>query len=250
MSHGDDTSVRLYVDAVPAIGQALTLTPAQNNYVRHVLRFRDGDTLLVFDGRNGEWRARFCLRGKRDSELDILQYVRPQPPAGDLWYLFAPLKHARLDYMVQKATEMGANCLQPVVTAHTQTSRVNLERMASNVIEACEQCGVLNVPEVRGVTTLEELLAHWPLSRRLLVGDEGAALANPHHQLSLLPPSPLALLIGPEGGFSAGERSKLRAHPAVTPLSLGPRILRADTAAVAALAIVQSALGDWQDTQM
>ena len=250
MSHGDVTLVRLHVGAVPAIGQALALTAAQNNYLRHVLRFRDGDTLLVFDGRNGEWRARFCARGKRDSELEILEFVRPQPRAGDLWYLFAPLKHARLDYMVQKATEMGANCLQPVVTAHTQTSRVNLERMTSNVIEACEQCGVLNVPEVRWVTTLAALLAHWPASRRLLVGDEGAALAEPHRQLALLAPSPLALLIGPEGGFSTAERSELLAHPAVTPLSLGPRILRADTAAVAALAIIQSALGDWRDTQM
>lgn len=249
MSGADFATVRLYVDALPIAGKALMLAPAQINYLRHVLRFRDGDPLLVFDGKNGEWRARFRPLGKRDGALDIEALARSQPLAGDLWYLFAPLKHARLDYMVQKATEMGVSRLQPVITDHTQATRVNLERMRANVIEACEQCGVLNVPQVDEPAPLAGLLSQWPMPRRLLFGDEGAALANPHQLLSSLPPAPLALLIGPEGGFSADERSRLRAYPAAIALSLGPRILRADTAAIAALAIVQSALGDWQNTQ-
>lgn len=249
MSHGDVTLVRLHVGAVPAIGQALALTAAQNNYLRHVLRFRDGDTLLVFDGRNGEWRARFCARGKRDSELEILEFVRPQPRAGDLWYLFAPLKHARLDYMVQKATEMGANCLQPVVTAHTQTSRVNLERMTSNVIEACEQCGVLNLPVLAEPVGLKTLLAGWSADRTLIFCDEEEANSDPHRRLATVKSAAVAVLIGPEGGFSPAERAELRRLPAILPISLGPRILRADTAAVAALAIVQSAIGDWRAAQ-
>ncbi len=175
--------------------------------------------------------------------------MRPQPAAPDLHYLFAPLKQARLDYMVQKAVEMGAGRLRPVLTQHGQVSRVNLERMESNAVEAAEQCGILTIPAIDEPVALRQLLETWPEregGRRVLFCDEGEEGADPLAILSGLAPSPLAVLVGPEGGFSAEERQILRSRPFVTPLPLGPRILRADTAAVAALALVQAALGDWR----
>jgi 16S rRNA (uracil1498-N3)-methyltransferase len=172
--------------------------------------------------------------------------MREQTAAPDLHYLFAPLKQARLDYMVQKAVEMGVGRLRPVLTQHTQVSRVNLERMEANAIEAAEQCGILSIPAIEPPVKLSEALENWDASRRLIFCDEGASLSDPAQALMKADPGPAALLIGPEGGFSPAERAKLLALPFVTQLSLGPRILRADTAAVAALALMQTFIGDWR----
>ena len=161
-------------------------------------------------------------------------------------YLFAPLKHTRLDYMVQKATEMGVAHLQPVLTHHTIAARVNLERMRANAIEAAEQCGVLRVPTVGEPLKLEAALSAWDPKRTLIFCDEAADVANPLAALSAIEGAPLAVLIGPEGGFDPAERALLHEKPFALPISLGPRIMRADTAAVAALALVNATLGDWR----
>lgn len=245
----DFTSQRLFVDQPLAAGGVLVLEPAQLNYLRNVLRFSDGDPLLVFNGIAGEWRARFHPAGKRGGGLEIIDQIRSQPQANDLWYLFAPLKHARLDYMVQKAVEMGVSRLLPVITERTQASRVNLERMRANIVEACEQCGVLNLPVLAEPVGLKTLLAGWSADRTLIFCDEEEANSDPHRRLATVKSAAVAVLIGPEGGFSPVERAELRRLPAILPISLGPRILRADTAAVAALAIVQSAVGDWRAAQ-
>jgi 16S rRNA (uracil1498-N3)-methyltransferase len=181
--------------------------------------------------------------------IELVEQIEPQPPPADLWYGFAPLKAARLDYVIQKATEMGAAVIQPVITRRTQVSRVPIERMRANTIEAAEQCEVLNVPEVRGEVGLERLLDEWPQSegeRRLVFADEASPSGSPIPTLGGLAARPIGLLIGPEGGFDEGERALLLRQSFVVPISLGPRILRADTAAVAALALIQSIIGDWR----
>lgn len=245
MSAPDFTSTRLFVAGPLAEGAVVPLTADQLNYLKNVLRFAEGEALLVFDGHSGEWQGRYRPRGKRAADILVETRTRPQPTPGDLWYLFAPLKHARLDYMVQKATEMGVSRLMPVLTQRTQVHRLNLDRLRANVIEAAEQCGVLSVPEVTEAQKLDAVLDAWPATRGLIFCDEGAALANPLATLAAAPHGPLAVLIGPEGGFDAAERRRLTASPFTTVLTLGPRILRADTAAVAALALVQASRGDW-----
>jgi 16S rRNA (uracil1498-N3)-methyltransferase len=223
------------------------LDPRQANYLVNVLRMKDGDEVLVFNGSSGEWRARLNEQRRR-WWLFVREQTRPQVARPDLQYLFAPLKHARLDYMVEKAVEMGVGRLSPVITRHTQVHRVNLDRMRANAIEAAEQCGILWLPAIDEPRPLAEVLSRWPVEegdRRLIFCDEGEAAQSPSVALSVLPRAPLAVLIGPEGGFSDDERAELKALPFVTAISLGPRILRADTAAVAALAVVQAALGDW-----
>jgi len=220
----------------------------QANYLLNVLRLGAGDAILVFNGRDGEWRAEIGEVGRKACVLRLVERTRPQLPAADLHYLFAPLKMARLDYMVQKAVEMGAGTLRPVLTQHTQVTRVNLDRMQANVIEAAEQCGILAVPDVREPIELTRLIEGWAASdpgRRLIFCDEGEASDNPLPILRGLEPGPLAVLIGPEGGFSEAERAMLRREAFVTPIPLGPRVLRADTAAVAALAVIQATIGDW-----
>jgi 16S rRNA (uracil1498-N3)-methyltransferase len=249
MARYDFSTHRLYVDAPLAPGAAILLDRAQANYLTNVLRLPDGAELLIFNGRDGEWRA--ALSGNRKSTaLTVLAIIRPQEDPCDLHYLFAPLKHARLDYMVQKAVEMGASLLRPVHTQHTQATRLNAERMRANVIEAAEQCGVLAVPEVAPLARLDSLLEDWPHDRRLVFCDEDAPIRDPIEALRVAQKGEgqhrLAILIGPEGGFDAREREKLLSLPQAIRLSLGPRILRADTAAVAALALVQAALGDWR----
>ena len=227
----------------------MPLAREQANYLIAVLRLGEGDGLLVFNGRDGEWRADIADASRKAAKLVVRGLTRPQPPMPDLHLMFAPLKHARLDYMVQKAVEMGAGMLRPVITRRTQVSRLNIERMRANVVEACEQCGVIAVPAVAEPLPLERLLAGWAsdeASRRLVFCDENDGRDGPLGALAGLPPGPLALLIGPEGGFDDDERRRLLAMPAVTAIPLGPRILRADTAAVAALAVVQAALGDWR----
>ena len=174
------------------------------------------------------------------------EQTRPQTAGPDLWYVFAPIKRARLDYMVQKAVEMGASRLVPVLTQHTNAERVNVERMEANVIEAAEQCGILNIAHVEEPQKLKQLLEHWPTERRLIFCDEGAAQKSPIATLQAVPAGPLAVLVGPEGGFSDAERADISSRTYAVPLSLGPRIMRADTAAVAALAVVNATLGDWR----
>ena len=216
-----------------------------------MLRLSPGDAVLLFNGRDGEWRASLAAPGKRVLAAQVGERLRDQPPAQDLHFLFAPLKHARLDYMVQKAVEMGASRLQPMITRHTQVARINLERMRANVVEAAQQCGVLALPEVAEPVSFDTLASRFDAGRLLVFCDEDAevkdpvtALAAVRPRLGVSPP-PLAVLIGPEGGFAEDERQVLLKQPNMVRLSLGPRILRADTAAVAALALVQAVLGDW-----
>jgi 16S rRNA (uracil1498-N3)-methyltransferase len=246
MAVHDFTSQRLFVDHALGAGERVVCTPEQASYLRSVLRLSDGDEILIFNGRDGEWRARLSEAGKRGAVLEAQALVRAQAGGPDLHYLFAPLKRARLDYMVQKATEMGVARLTPVLTRHTVAERVNLDRMRANVIEAAEQCGILRVPEIDEPVKLAAALETWNPGRRLIFCDEGAAQASPLAALAALPPGPVAVLIGPEGGFSPDERAMIRARPETVALSLGPRIMRADTAAVAALALVNAALGDWR----
>jgi 16S rRNA (uracil1498-N3)-methyltransferase len=246
MARYDFRMQRLYVDAPLAGGATLVCDSDQANYLLNVLRLGEKQRILVFNGREGEWQAEITGITRRGCALNVIVKVRAQEDGPDLDLLFAPLKRARLDYMVQKATEMGAARLRPVLTRRTVPDRVNLERMRANAIEAAEQCGILRLPEVAEPQKLEHLIAGWEASRRLIFCDEGAELRSPLETLARIAPGPLAVLIGPEGGFESGERDQLLSHPFVVPLSLGPRIMRADTAAVAALALVNAALGDWR----
>jgi 16S rRNA (uracil1498-N3)-methyltransferase len=242
----DFKSPRLFVESELSGGERIAADGAQANYLLNVLRLKAGDAILLFNGRDGEWRARIEDAKRKRCVLAVEEKVREQTPLPDLYYLFAPLKYARLDYMVQKAVEMGAGRLSPVITEFTQVARVNIERMQANVIEAAEQCGVIALPPVDPPKKLAEVLAAWDAERRLFFCDEAAPTASPGDALKSQPRGPAALLIGPEGGFSERERADLLKRPYVTALSLGPRILRADTAAVAALALVQSFIGDWR----
>lgn len=250
MSEYDFSAPRLYVAATFRAGEAIALDKAQANYLGNVLRLADGDDVLIFNGRDGEWVAHIGQNGRKVGHIIPQRQVRPQPQDSDILYLFAPLKHARLDYMVQKAVEMGAGVLAPVLTRRTQVSRVNLERMEANAIEAAEQCGILSVPEVREPVRLADALAKLESGRLLVFCDENALAADCIAALANIDKARMingiAVLIGPEGGFDDAERTLLLAHPNTVQLSLGPRILRADTAAVAALAVVQAVLGDWR----
>ena len=247
MPRYDFRSPRVFVEAPLTPGATVPLDRGQANYLLNVLRLAPGSSILVFNGRDGEWRARLATASRKAAALALEQQVRPQPAPGDLHYLFAPLKHARLDYMVQKAVEMGASRLQPVITRHTQVARVNLERMRANAVEAAEQCGILALPAIAAPSSFGDLIAAWPPERLMVFCDEDAAVKDPVAALSEMrgdTPPPLAVLIGPEGGFADDERAALLRLPKVVRLALGPRILRADTAAVAALALVQAVLGD------
>ncbi len=246
MPQPDFRKPRLFADAALAAGETVVLERDQSNYLGNVLRLAAGETILVFNGRDGEWQATIAGR-KRPDSLHIVARTRAQDRLPDLAYVFAPLKHARLDYMVQKAVEMGASSLQPVLTRYTQVSRVNSERMRANVIEAAEQCGILSIADVAEPITLDRYLSQREAQRLLIFCDEAADTASPLHALQTGPAATggIDVLIGPEGGFAEEERALLLRQPRTLRLSLGPRILRADTAAVAALALVQTALGDW-----
>jgi 16S rRNA (uracil1498-N3)-methyltransferase len=247
----DFRAPRLHIDQPLAAGAKLALDSAKINYLRNVLRLKPGDHVLAFNGRDGEWRAVLADGGKRALFLGVEEMSRAQTPALDLHYWFAPLKHARLDYMVQKAVEMGVARLQPVLTRHGQVARLNLERMRANTIEAAQQCGILTLPDIAPQLAFDRVIAERDPARLLVFCDEDAELTDPLAALAgarrdAAGPPPLAVLIGPEGGFAAAERAALVRLPNVVRLALGPRILRADTAAVAALALVQSVLGDWR----
>ncbi len=247
MAHYDFRSPRLYVDQPLAAGATIPLDPAQAHYLKDVLRLKAGDAVLAFNGRDGEWQGHLDLAGKRAVALRLEAQTRPQTAGSDLHYLFAPLKRARLDYMVQKAVEMGVARLTPVMTRHTQAERVNVARMRANAIEAAEQCGVLRLPDIAEPVALARALAELAPERLLVFCDEDAPTADPVAALGAVARGgALAVLIGPEGGFAPDERDMLLARRPVVRLALGPRILRADTAAVAALALVQAVLGDWR----
>ncbi len=246
MAIHDLTAQRLFVDASLRAGARVPLASEQAHYLVNVLRLNVGAALHVFNGRDGEWTAILSAVEKRAAALTIESQTRPQIDGPDLIYAFAPLKRARLDYMVQKATELGVSALQPVITQRTLAERVNLERMRANAIEAAEQCGILRVPEVRSPLKLDILVAGWDRQRALIFCDERSQRGAPIDDLCRVRAGPLAVLIGPEGGFSATEREMLSALPFAHVLSLGPRIMRADTAAVSALALVNATLGDWR----
>jgi 16S rRNA (uracil1498-N3)-methyltransferase len=252
MPRYDFRTPRLYVEEPLAPQASLALDSAQTNYLRNVLRLGAGDQVLVFNGRDGEWRAALTQAGRRAVALTVADRVRAQTPGRDLHYLFAPLKHARLDYMVQKAVEMGVSQLQAVLMQHGQISRINLARMRANAIEAAEQCGILTLPEIKEPLPFERMLAERDPARLLVFCDEDAEVKDPVAALAAAragadnAPPPLAVLLGPEGGFSDAERAALLKLPNIVRLALGPRIMRADTAAVAALALVQAVLGDWR----
>jgi 16S rRNA (uracil1498-N3)-methyltransferase len=245
MPSHDFRGPRLFVDAPLAQDGRVELDRDQSNYLGNVLRLAAGAEVLAFNGRDGEWQAAIEGR-KRPDGLVILQQTRPQDRLPDLAYVFAPLKHARLDYMVQKAIEMGAASLQPVLTRFTQASRVNTERMRANVVEAAEQCGILSIATVAEPMPLERFLSQRAADRLLIFCDEAAELENPIQSLQgARATEGIDVLIGPEGGFAEEERALLLRQPKILRLALGPRIMRADTAAVAALALVQAVLGDW-----
>ena len=254
MSRYDFAAQRLYVETPLASGARVDPGAPAQNYLLNVLRLREGDALLLFNGRDGEWRARIEMASRRSARLVVEEPARAQTVAGDLEYAFAPLKQARLDYMAQKATEMGAARLIPVLTRRTQVRRVSSERLRANAIEAAEQCGILNIPTVEETQSLEAYLATLSPNRLLIFCDEDAEIADPvaalqgawRAQTSEGGAEGVSLLIGPEGGFDEAERKDILNKANVLRLSLGPRILRADTAAVAALAVIQATLGDWR----
>ena len=238
---------RLFVDAALSAGARLPAAREHWTYLTTVLRLGEGDEVALFNGRDGEWRARLAVESRKTGALVVGECLRAQTGGADLLLLFAPLKHARLDYMAQKAVEMGVAALRPTLTLRTQVSRVNLDRLKANAIEAAEQCGVLRVPAILPEADLPTALAALEPERLLIFCDEEAEQADPCAALDATgwAGRPLAVLIGPEGGFAPQERTLLRARAPLARLSLGPRILRADTAAVAALALVQARLGDW-----
>jgi 16S rRNA (uracil1498-N3)-methyltransferase len=242
----DFRAPRLYVDAALSAGATVPLERNQSNYLGNVMRLGAGDAVLAFNGRDGEWRAEIAGR-KRPDALIVKEATRPQDRLPDVAYVFAPLKHARLDYIAQKAVEMGAARLQPVLTRHTQVSRINSERMRANVIEAAEQCGILTLAEVAEPVPLERFLGQRAAMRLLVFCDEAADVSDPLQALrdATGAAAGIDVLIGPEGGFAEEERTLLLRQPHIVRLALGPRILRADTAGVAALALVQAVLGDW-----
>jgi 16S rRNA (uracil1498-N3)-methyltransferase len=251
MPRVDFRTPRIYLNAPLAGGNEVALDRDQANYLRNVLRLGQGDAVLLFNGHDGEWQANLVQPGKRALTAKVGERVREQPQPLDLHFLFAPLKHARLDYLAQKAVEMGVSRLQPVITKHTQVARINLERMRANAIEAAQQCGVLTLPEIKEPVAFKTITGSADAERLLVFCDEDAEVKDPLTALAAARPMglglpPLAVLIGPEGGFAEDEREALRKRPNVVRIALGPRIMRADTAAVAALALVQAVLGDWR----
>ena len=240
------TDPRLYVDIPLSQGAQLSLGREQSHYLLNVMRLKDGETVLLFNGRDGEWQGAVTRGGRKEADVQLVAQTRPQVGLTDIEYCFAPLKQARLDYMVQKAVEMGAGRLVPVLTQRTQVRKLNLERLEANVIEAAEQCGILSLAEVQEPMEMNRWLSSLPEARTLVFCDERADGKDGLEELKAVDLSKgISVLIGPEGGFTDEEREGLKGRASTVVLSLGPRILRADTAAVAALTLVQSQIGDW-----
>jgi 16S rRNA (uracil1498-N3)-methyltransferase len=237
--------LRLHVEEALGAGARVTPDEKQSHYLLHVMRAKSGDRVNLFNGRDGEWSARVANASKRSCVLACERMIAKQVDVPDLWLCFAPIKRTPADYVVQKVTELGVRVLQPVLTRRTIVSRVNLERIRANAIEAAEQSGRMSIPDIRPPLTFDKLLATWPKERRLIFCDESGSASPMAHALESEKDQPAAVLTGPEGGFEPAERDALRSHAFVVPVALGPRILRADTAALAALAIWQSVCGDW-----
>lgn len=238
------TTPRLHLEETLSAGGEIILSRDQGHYLTGVLRLSSGDAVRAFNGRDGEWLAYLATVSKKSVSLRCERLVAEAKLPPDIDYVFAPLKHARLDYVVQKATELGARRLRPVMTSRTVAERVNLERMRANVVEASEQCNLVHVPEVLEPEKLEKILATWEKGRSLVYCDETMVDQNPLASLKALR-TPTAVLVGPEGGFTDEEKALLKSKAFVIPISLGPRIMRADTAAIAVLTLVQALVGDW-----
>jgi 16S rRNA (uracil1498-N3)-methyltransferase len=237
--------LRLFVEAALDDGARVAPNDSQSHYLLHVMRARPGDRISLFNGRDGEWLARVADVTKRSCALVCEKQTAKQHDTPDIWLCFAPIKKTPADYVVQKATELGVRALSPVFTRRTIVTRINQERMRANAIEAAEQSGRLTVPEIRGAVTLEKLLANWPKERRLFFCDEAGDAKPAAEAFQGAKGTACAVLSGPEGGFDPAEREAIRSRPFVTPLTLGQRILRADTAALAALSVWQALAGDW-----
>ncbi len=241
---------RLYIDTALSQDASVTLDADRAHYLRNVLRLEPGAAVSLFNGRDGEWSGSIASLSKRGAEVALVKQTRMQTQEPDLWLVFAPIKKARIDFIAEKATELGVSLLQPVFTQHTAMTRVNVERLRANAMEAAEQTERLSVPQLREAVTLDVLLQSWPSERRLLVCDEAGGGKPIAEALGALDAAakgaPWAILTGPEGGFDRSELDLLRKLPFVISVGLGPRILRADTAALAALVCWQALIGDWQ----
>ena len=235
---------RLFVETPLSQGQNLRLDGAQAHYLISVMRLKQGAPLKMFDNQTGEWLAEVSHVAKRDLTLSVTQHLRPLEPVPDLWLLAAPIKKARIDMVAEKACELGVSLYRPVITRRTIIERLNLDRLRAHMVEAAEQCGRTALPELGEPVKLTALLKDWPVERHLFFADENGGA--PFAKAARTHPGPAAILIGPEGGFDASERDAIRAHPQCIPVSLGPRILRAETAALAAISLWMSSAGDWQ----
>jgi len=244
----DRPRTRLYIEGDLAAGAAVECGRDQAHYLAHVLRMSPGDPVALFNGRDGEWLARIDKTGKKSVVFVVSRQLRPQAPEPDLWLVFAPVKRAPLDFLVQKATELGVSALMPAITRRTVVERIKRERMEANAIEAAEQCERLTLPRVDDARALSQILDSWPPERRILLCAEAGEAAPINEFLRECDPGGAwAVLTGPEGGFEQTELDLLHKFPNVSAVGLGPRILRADTAALAALSCWQAALGDWRD---
>lgn len=241
--------IRLFVEASLQTGAQFPLADAQAHYVQNVMRLGAGDALAVFNGRDGEWKAMLQPVSKKKADMQVVEMLKPQTTTPDIWLVFAPIKHGRIDFLAEKAAELGASALQPVITARTIASRVNTERLQANAIEAAEQCERMDVPPVYEPQKFTSLLANWPQGRLLIYGDETGQGLQPAQLLPTLPQATQqwAVLVGPEGGFTPDELAQLRKAEFAHAMSLGPRVLRADTAALAALTCVMAWRGDWDN---
>lgn len=242
--------LRLFVADDIGEGAAIALGRDQSHYLANVMRAKAGDAVALFNGRDGEWSSEITALGKRAVDLQVTSRLRAQAEEPDLWLVFAPIKRSRIDFVAAKATELGVARLIPVMTGRTQMTRVNTARLRANAIEAAEQCERLTVPEVGEPVAFADLLAGWPAGRRLFVGDEtggGQPIAEAAQDIAAGAGQPCAVLVGPEGGFTAAELDELGILPFVTKIGLGPRVMRADTAAIAALSVIQAIAGDWRN---
>ncbi len=237
--------IRLFVENALAAGATLALEGPRAHYLANVMRARPGERVRLFNGRDGEWVATIAGLGKRAVTLALAECLRPQPPAPDLILLVAALKRDALDLVARAATELGVGSIRPVFTARTNAGRVGTARLAAIATEAAEQCGRCDIPEIAAPQPLATLLDAWPSGRNLVLADESGTAPPALCTLAGLAP-PVAVLVGPEGGFSGGELDALRRRAFVTAVGLGPNILRAETAVIAALALVQARLGDWR----